>query len=93
MFMPKETVVPAEYEKIDFRKSTLEVCRVYGKRDSIINYDAECRRKILAEGIVSQDDDNWFFLRFNWHRFFEEDRNGKRILEYCYYIKEPNDGS
>jgi len=86
MFTPKGTNTPMGYEKIDFPKSTLEVYRVYGKRDSIINYDAECRRKIAEHGICRQDEINWFFQRFNWHRFFEEDKYGKRILEYCYCI-------
>jgi len=88
MFMPKETIVPTGYEKIDFPKSELAVCRVYGKRDSIIHYETGCRKKIAEQGICREEDIEWFFLRFNWHRFYEEDKFGKRILEYCYYVKE-----
>ena len=86
MFVPIETNPPMGYEMIDFQKSALEVCRVYGKRDSIINYDADCRKKIAEKGICRQNREGWFFQRFNWHRFFEEDKFGKRILEYCYFI-------
>ncbi|MDR0321251.1 MAG: helix-turn-helix domain-containing protein [Treponema sp.] len=82
MFMPKGTGVPAEYEMIDFPKSTLAVCSVYGKRGSIINYDVDCRKKLSDEGIGKR----WFFQRFNWRTFFEEDYHGNRILEYCYFI-------
>lgn len=88
MFTPKGTAVPEGYEMIDFPKSTLGVCAVYGKRDAIINYDAECRKMLTEEKIYKEDETNknWFIMRFNWHRFFEEDKFGKRILEYCYYL-------
>jgi AraC family transcriptional regulator len=82
MFMPKETGVPAGYEMIDFPKSTLAVCRVYGKRDLIISYDIDCRKKLSDEGIGNQ----WYFQRFNWRTFFDEDIHSNRILEYCYFI-------
>jgi len=88
MFMPKETPVPQGCEKIDFPASTIAVCSVYGKRNDIINYDNECREKILEEGLEfskGKDDGNWFFLRFNWRDYFKEDKFGKRALEYCYY--------
>ncbi|MCL1927979.1 MAG: helix-turn-helix domain-containing protein [Treponema sp.] len=87
MFMPEKTEVPEGYDMIDFPKSTLGVCLVYGKRNSIIHYDADCRTKLTKEGICSTDNmgTKWFFQRFNWHRFFEEDRYGKRLLEYCYF--------
>ncbi|MCL1813352.1 MAG: helix-turn-helix domain-containing protein [Treponema sp.] len=87
LFMPEKTKVPEGYETIDFPKSTLGVCRVYGKRNSIIHYDADCRKKLAEEGICQADKTaQWFFQRFNWHRFFEEDRYGKRLLEYCYFL-------
>jgi len=86
MFMPSETIVPAGYEKMDFPASTLGICRVYGKRDSIIKYETCCRKRITEEKIGRAEDIKWFFLRFNWHRFYEEDKFGKRILEYCYIV-------
>jgi AraC family transcriptional regulator len=82
MFMPKGTGVPEGYEMIDFPKSTLAVCSVYGKRDSIINYEVDCRKKLSDEGIGKR----WFFQRFNWRTFFEDDYYRNRILEYCYFM-------
>jgi|GEM_PF-645932 len=77
-----------DYEIIDFPKSELAVCSVYGKRDIIINYDKECRRKLENEKILKNDIDtgNWFLQRFNWNKFCGEDKFGNRILEYCYFI-------
>ncbi len=85
MFMPQGTAVPQVYEMIDFPSSTLAVCGVYGKRDAIINYDSECRKKLTEEGIQLKNE-GWFFQRFNWRDFFKEDKFGKRVLEYCYYF-------
>jgi predicted transcriptional regulator YdeE len=82
MFMPKGTSVPAGYEMIDFPKSKLAVCSVNGKWNSIINYDVDCRKKLSDEGIGN----NWYFQRFNWRTFFDDDNHGNRILEYCYFI-------
>ena len=88
IFTPKGCKVPGGYEAIDFPKSTLGICSVYGKRNSIIHYDAACRKKLAEEGILGGKDKNekWFFMRFNWREFYGEDMFGKRILEYCYYI-------
>jgi len=81
MFMPAGTNVPNGYEAIDFSPSTLAVCRVYGKRNAIIHYDTECRKRLTN----NETNASWFFQRFNWHRFFEDDQFGKRILEYGYF--------
>lgn len=87
MFMPEGTKVPQGCEVIDFPPSAWGVCRVYGTRDAILNYDAECREKLAEEGMQAAGNSaQWFFLRFNWRWFFEEDTYGKRLLEYCYYL-------
>ena len=89
MFTLKNTGIPDGYEMIDFPKSTLGICRVYGKRNTIIHYDADCRKKLAEEGVYCQEDGSrakWFFQRFNWRTFFEDDNYGKRILEYGYFI-------
>ena len=62
---------------------TIGVCRVYGKRDEIVNYEAESRHKLAEEGFAPENVP-WYFRRFNWHRFFGEDVYGKRLLDYCY---------
>jgi len=86
IFMPPGTDVPAGYQMIDFPKSELCICRVYGKRNSIIHYDAYCRKKLAEEGIEGQENEKWFYQRFNWRGFFEEDKFGKRLLDYCYFL-------
>jgi len=89
MFMPADTAVPEGYEALDFPRSTWGVCRVYGKRNALIHYDAACRKQLSQDGILHQEDESraqWFFQRFNWRSFFEEDKYGKRVLEYCYCI-------
>ncbi|MCL1813355.1 MAG: helix-turn-helix domain-containing protein [Treponema sp.] len=86
MFMPKGTAVPKGYEMMNFPKSRLGVCSVYDKRKTIIKYDSDCRKKLAEEGIQADAAAKWFFLRFNWHNFFEIDRYGKSILEYCYFF-------
>ncbi|MDR0302493.1 MAG: helix-turn-helix domain-containing protein, partial [Treponema sp.] len=43
MFVPEGTEIPQGYEMIDFPRMTIGVCRAYGKRSEIINYEAECR--------------------------------------------------
>jgi len=85
MFVPQGAEVPQGYEAIDFPKSELAVCGVYGKRDEIVNYETKCRKKLEEEGF-SLKNTKFFFRRFNWHRFFEEDIYGKRKLEYCYIL-------
>jgi len=89
MFMPEGTEVPSGYEMMDFPKSTLGVCAVYGKRNSIIHYDEDCRKELAKEGIECRKDETGaklFFQRFNWRNFYSEDKYGKRVLEYCYYL-------
>jgi hypothetical protein len=68
---------------------TIGVCCVYGKKSEIINYEPECRNKLLEEGFNLKNKKlnlQWYFRRFNWHRFFEEDVYGKRLLDYCYPV-------
>jgi len=88
MFMPKETDVPKSYDTIDFQKSEIAVSCVYGKRNQIINYENECRKKLVKENLIKKtaDTKEWFFLRFNWYKYFNEDKFGSSILEYCYYV-------
>jgi hypothetical protein len=85
MFMPEETEVPQGYETIDFPKMNIGVSCVYGKRDEIVNYETECLNKLIEENF-SLENTQWYFRRFNWHKFFEEDVYGKRLLDYCYPV-------
>jgi len=64
---------------------TIVVCRVYGKRAEVINYEIESRNKLMEEGLVSEKS-RWFFRRINWREFYNEDVYGKCMLDYCYSI-------
>jgi len=88
MFMPKDTNVPKGYETIDFNKSEIAVSCVYGKRNNLIHYDNECRKKLTDEKMMEENSNfkEWSFLRFNWYKYFNEDKFGNSALEYCYYI-------
>ena len=89
MFVPKGAAIPHGYEMIDFPESGLGVCSVYGKRNSIIHYDTLCREKLAEADIcqkINTQTSEWFFQRYCWQKFFEDDRYGKRILEYCYFL-------
>lgn len=93
MFLPKGTPAPEGYEAIDFPKTTLAACAVYGKRSAIINYDRECRKKMTDEkisGVENAMNNEWSFLRFGWRSYFEEDIYGKGKLDYCYFLSPSN---
>jgi len=85
MFMPAGTEVPQGYDMIDFPKMTICVSRVYGKRSEIVNYETECRNKLTEDGFALGNA-QWYFRRFNWRGFYEEDVYGKRLLDYCYPV-------
>jgi len=85
MFMPKGTDVPEGYEKLDFPKMTIGVSCVYGKRDEVVNYEAESKNKLTAEGFPLENG-RLFFRRFNWRGFYNEDIYGKCLLDYCYPV-------
>lgn len=89
LLLPENSIVSQDFYKLDFQKSSLFVCRVYGKRNHIINFDTVCKDRLSKECNfkINENDEEWHFLRFNWHRFFEEDKFGNRILEYCYFEK------
>jgi len=90
MFMPEKTEVPQGYDMIDFPKMTIAVSRVYGKRNEIVNYENECYSKLTEEGFFNGDASRnireWYFRRFNWREFFEEDAYKKRLLDFCYPV-------
>jgi len=86
MFMPAGTEVPEGFHALDFPKMTIGVCRVYGKRGEIVNYEAECRNKLAEEGLALENT-QWYFRRFNWRNFFEIDAYRKRLLDYCYPVE------
>jgi len=86
MFMPEGTEVPQGYEPLDFPKMTVGVCRVYGKRDEIADYETQARKELIENGFA-MGNAQWYLRRFNWRGFYNEDIYGKCLLDYCYPIE------
>jgi AraC family transcriptional regulator len=87
MFMPLGTEVPHGFQALDFPEMSINVCSVYGKRNEVINYEAECRKKLAEKGFNFNKENTGYqcyFLRFNWRSFYVEDIYSKRLLDYCY---------
>jgi hypothetical protein len=89
MFLPKGTEVPHGFQALEFPEMSISVCSVYGKRNEVINYEDECRKKLAEEGLNLYKDNTGYqcyFLRFNWRSFYVEDIYSKRLLDYCYPV-------
>lgn len=90
MFLPEGTIAPEGYEYIDFPKSNLGVCWIYGLEPEIYCKEDECAKKLSEEGyeIVSDKEGAyWFFERYVCPRFTNPDESGKVILDICYFVK------
>jgi len=85
MFLPKGTECPQGYEALDFPKMTIAVCRAYGTRDEVVNFEKEAEKKLKEEGFTP-DNSGIYFWRFNWRGFYNEDIYGKCLLDYCYLV-------
>jgi len=88
MFMPANTAVPEGFDHIDFPKSDLGVCWVYGKK---VDFQEEkCAVKLKEEGFEIVTDEKgvyWFFERYSSPRCNTPDEKGNFILDICFYIK------
>lgn len=90
MFLPEGTIVPEEYEYIDFPASNLGICWVYGSQPERNCMEDECAKKLSEEGyeIVSDKEGAWwFFERYGCPRFTDPDEREKVILDICYFVK------
>ena len=90
MFTPENTIVPEGFEYIDFPKSELGVCWVYGKEDEVYCKESKCAKRLSKEGykvISDKDGAWWFFERYCCPRFTTPDDDGKIILDICHYIE------
>jgi len=88
MFTSENTAVPEGFEHIDFPKSELGVCRVYGKESDVYCHD--CGEKLAENGfevIADERGAHWFFERYVEPRFTAPDEKGNVILDMCFYIK------
>ncbi|MCL2517649.1 MAG: hypothetical protein FWF15_03700 [Oscillospiraceae bacterium] len=94
IFAPDNTEVPEGYDYIDFPKSELAVCWVYGKEEYVsmnegIEIFEQCKERLEKEGIYhahDKDDICYAFERYVRPRSITPDENGHIILDICFFI-------
>ncbi len=90
IFMPEGTKVSEDFSYIDFPKSKLGVCWVYGQEKELYMHEEECAKELVNNGFEIIPDDKgayWFFERYGCPRFTTPDDKGNVILDICHYIK------
>ena len=87
-FTPANTTVPEGFAHIDFPKSNLGVCWVYGEENSVFFKEGECGERLTKEGfeILTDDIHDWCFERYSC-RYSTPDEKGNVILDICFYVK------
>ena len=94
MFVPMNTEIPESYDYIDFPKSELGVCWVYGKEKDVSMYEGieiieQCNERLTKEKIHhvhDKDDTCYAFERYVTSRFATPDEKGNIILDVCFFI-------
>lgn len=89
MFMPVETVVPDQFEYIDFPKANLGVCWIYGREEDVHD-TSRCKNALKDNGIKVIMDENgveWSFENCLCPRYTTPDENDNIILDYCYFVE------
>ena len=94
MFVPENTEVPEGFDYIDFPKSELGVCWVYGKKEYVyinegISIFEQCKERLEKEGMYHvHDKDNtcWAFERYACSRSKIPDEKGNIILDICFFM-------
>lgn len=90
MFAPENTEVPEGFQHIDFPKSSLGTCWIYGPEKEVHGAVCGCRNALQDAGIEISTDDEGAELSFEnclCPRFTTPDENGNIILDYCYFVK------
>lgn len=90
MFAPAGTEVPEGFECIDFEKSNLGTCWIYGKEDEVHSICWKCWEYIQNEGMEIATNENGVVISFEnclCPRFTTPDEKGNVILDYCYFVK------
>lgn len=90
MFTPEDTEVPQDFEYIDFPKSGLGTCWIYGREEEVHGSVGNCWKALLDEGFEIAVDENGVEMSFEnclCPRFTTPDEKGNVILDYCYFIK------
>ena len=84
-FTPENTPVPEGYEHIDFPKSELGICWVYGKEHEVFMLEGQCGERLKADGFEVSDD--WCLERYVCPRFTTPDEKGNITLDICFFLK------
>jgi len=95
MFLPENTETPKGFAHINFPKSEIGVCWVYGKEEHISMNDSldifnQCKERLEKDGMTHvHDRDNvcWAFERYARPRFSTPDEKGNVILDICFFTK------
>lgn len=90
MFTPEDTEVPQGFECIDFPKSSLGTCWIYGREEEVHGSVGNCWKALQNEGFEISTDENGVERSFEnclCPRFTTPDEKGNVILDYCYFIK------
>ena len=87
MFMPENTLVPEGFGYIDFPKSELGICWVYGKENELYGNYNQCVEKLISKGFEFNVDLPWCFERYVCPRFTTPDEKGNVILDIGFFVK------
>jgi len=84
-FMPSGTPVPDGFASIDFPKSDLGICWVYGKEGEVYMQEGRCWERLKAEGFKTKGD--WCFERYACPRFTTPDEKGNITLDIGFFVE------
>ena len=87
MFMPENTDVPEGFGYINFPKSELGVCWVYGKENELYGNYNQCVETLIDEGFEFNSDLSLCFERYVCPRFTTPDEKGNVILDIGFFVK------
>jgi len=84
-FMPTDTPTPEGFESVDFPKSELGVCWVYGKEGEVFMQEGRCHGRLEGEGYKMKGE--WCFERYEHPRFTTPDDKGNIILDVVFFVE------
>lgn len=90
MFTPENTAIPEGFAHLDFPKSSLGTCWVYGKEEEVHGAVGNCWESLRNAGMQIAVDDNGIEKSFEnclCPRFTAPDAKGNVILDYCCFVK------
>lgn len=89
MFAPAGTAVPETFASMDFPKTALGVCWLYG-RESEVHDTSGCLQALAGHGMEALPDSAgtiWSFKNCLCPRYTTPDETQRVILDYCHVIR------